>query len=124
MVGGQLLSGCVQGPDYHPPVPEGWSRAWPGAALRSDGVTWWAAFGDPVLSGLIERAREGNADGRVAFARIAESRAALAQAGVPLLPTAEGSASYDRERARAKGVQSLAGRRGSTVAKDHAHGGR
>ncbi len=106
------LAGCVQGPDFQPPeppVPETWSHSWPGTSALLGAETWWEAFGDLTLARLIARARDENLDVRIALARISESRAQLAQAGVKLLPTLEASSSYNRERPSAKGVLSLTG---------------
>lgn len=106
------LGGCVQGPDFAPPappVPTGWSRSWPEATPASGQAAWWDAFDDPILARLIAQARDGNIDVRIALARISQSRAQLAQAGVKRLPTLETSASYNRERPSANGVMSLTG---------------
>ncbi len=113
-----VLAGCVQGPDFKPPappVPAAWSRAWPGTAAVLGATSWWEAFDDPALASLIDRARDESPDVRVALARIAESRANLAQQNVPLLPSLEGSASYNRERPSAEGVLSLTGGRPSVA---------
>ncbi len=111
-----MLTGCVQGPDFQPPtpkVPAGWSHGWsdtaPVAALFHGQPSWWEAFGDATLTRLITRTCDENPDIRVALARVAESRATLAQQAVPLLPSLGGSASYNRERPSAKGVLSLTG---------------
>ena len=106
------IAGCVQGPDFTqptPPVPATWSHAWPETSQLLGVETWWEAFGDPTLARLIARARDENRDVRIALARVAESRAQLAQAGVKLSPTLEASSSYNRERPSAKGVLSLTG---------------
>jgi NodT family efflux transporter outer membrane factor (OMF) lipoprotein len=82
------LGGCVVGPNFKrptPDVPAAWSAAPPPAA---EGKTsqidtapveaadaWWARFGDPELTSLIERARTANLDAKEALLRIAEARA-------------------------------------------------
>jgi len=60
-------------------------------AATLQGVTfdapWWQRFGDPVLSGLIQRALAANLDIRVAALRVEEARAGLRAADSRLAPT-------------------------------------
>ncbi len=70
---------------------------------------WWASFGDPILSELENRALADNLDLQTAAARVAGSRAQLRIAGASGLPNASAGASYFRERASPKGIQSLLG---------------
>lgn len=60
---------------------------------------WWQAFGDPVLSRLVEQARRNNPDVQVAAARVDEARATEAASRALLLPTlgAGVDAAYRRE---------------------------
>ena len=73
-----LVGGCTVGPNYHAPavvVPPVYGGS-PAAGHPSAGLgQWWAAFGDPALNGLIERAQSGNLDVRQAAARVEEARA-------------------------------------------------
>lgn len=80
------LAGCASvGPDYRAPVaaelsvPErfvgGVNEARPASISR-----WWARFGDPVLTQLIDEATIVNLDLAVAAARLTQSREALVQA--------------------------------------------
>jgi NodT family efflux transporter outer membrane factor (OMF) lipoprotein len=69
-----------------------------GAADPNALASWWTAFHDPVLSGLIERAVAGNLDLQQARARIGEARARRWAAQGGLFPTldASGSATWSR----------------------------
>ena len=69
------LSGCVVGPDYAAPTPvvaEAWIS--PVSTAEVDGL-WWRKLDDPTLTELVEAAIAGNADLRVAGARLREVRA-------------------------------------------------
>ncbi len=99
-----FVTGCAAvGPDYVPPtvpVPAGWSSDLAegirtGAAELEE---WWKLFEDPVLSGLIDRASEGNLDLRAAVSRIDEARAMLGVARGARLPRIDADASYSRSR--------------------------
>lgn len=92
-----LICGCFSaGPDYvkpNVPLPEAWrnvemAQVW---ALSEEDekrlAGWWEAFGDPQLSGLIERAVRGNLDLAKAYARIREARARRGIAEAARFPT-------------------------------------
>lgn len=88
-----LLSGCVVGPDYHPPAPphvDGYAptplkmvtaaapEVQAGAAQRFEigrdvPYAWWTRFGSPKLDALVARALRNNPD-------LAAAQAALRQA--------------------------------------------
>ncbi|GGB40341.1 RND transporter [Sphingomonas metalli] len=71
------LAGCTVGPNYRPadPVPVPATFAGPQAAGTGVDVTrWWTTFGDPRLTGLIERALRDNPDIGLAAARVREAR--------------------------------------------------
>ncbi|MEI9985418.1 MAG: efflux transporter outer membrane subunit [Aliidongia sp.] len=110
-----LLTGCTLGPDFTAPDPvapvsflDGKQSAAKSVAVAEPVESrWWEAFGDPVLTGLVERVAAGNLDLRVAEARIAESRAQLRIAGADKYPQINGNASYTREQVSSKGVVSL-----------------
>ena len=79
-----ILGGCTKlGPDFTQPaapVLEGWSTDASEAGFTnepSDPAAWWSVFEDPVLEGLIERARSDNLDLMTAGLRVMEARAAL-----------------------------------------------
>jgi NodT family efflux transporter outer membrane factor (OMF) lipoprotein len=71
-------------------------------AATLQGVTfdapWWQRFGDPVLSGLIQRALAANLDIRVAVLRVEEARAGLRAADARLAPTLALNASASDQR--------------------------
>jgi len=106
-----LLAGCMVGPDYHAPAlaltpafhtPQPAPAPAPAAQTATlDG--WWAAFGDPGLVTVVQRAAAQNLDLAQAHARLVQSRAAARAAGAALLPVADGAGSA------AAGRQSLNG---------------
>jgi len=55
--------------------------------------TWWTGFDDPVLVTVVQRALKQNLDLAAAFERVTQARAAAAEAGAQLLPTADLEAS-------------------------------
>ena len=81
IIGALAFGGCTVGPDYQEPeistVPDAWHVA------ATDGLgegsapiqTWWAVFGDPTLTSLIERAGATNLTLREAVWRVEEARA-------------------------------------------------
>jgi len=75
-----LTGGCLSGPDYEAPVvtmPDAWQQK--ATAGLEDGPTnldrWWTRFGDPLLDGLIEKARLNNLDIYTAALRLEEAMA-------------------------------------------------
>ena len=89
------LAGCVSLPEVDaqslPAAPaaytEGdglWTVATPAEAQPRG--TWWKAFADPVLDGLIERADRHNTSVQGAAARLAQARALLGSARAERLP--------------------------------------
>ncbi len=117
LLGLLILSACTMvGPDYEEPVVD-WLQEWQptvyGNASGKDSSLqknltynnqkktefefWWRLFNDPVLSQLIEKAKQGNHSLRIAGLRIFESRALLGIANSSLYPQLQqvnGSASY------------------------------
>lgn len=89
-----LLAGCVPA---MPPRPEASAVAPPAdwrTSLPADGAIdsqWWARFGDPQLTALVEQARANNTDLAIAAARVAEARAQERVARSLLLPTLSAS---------------------------------
>lgn len=99
---GLALAGCAVGPDYREPepdVPAAWSAALPSTAA-DPGIdeAWWAAFGDPLLSYLVERALIANPDVVRAEAVVAEARALRSQAQAAFFPEIDGSGSITHRR--------------------------
>jgi NodT family efflux transporter outer membrane factor (OMF) lipoprotein len=60
--------------------------------------TWWTGFDDPVLVTVVQRALEQNLDLAAALERVTQARAAAAEAGAQLLPTADLEASVTAQR--------------------------
>ena len=95
------LTGCA-GPRPVVPAaaavtaPAGWRTAFATSTPVTAG--WWRGFGDPVLTGLVERALAGNIDLNVAVTRIAEARANERLARAALLPTLTLSGSIAEQR--------------------------
>ena len=90
LLAGLMLAGCTVGPNYRPPEtaapPAFGGPQPPGAAAGASAVDLarpWAAFGDPVLTGLIERAIRSNPDIEIAASRVRQARLneILARAG-------------------------------------------
>jgi len=108
------VAGCMTvGPDYkrpEAPVPTAWTHGdavatnvSPAAVSATPDATaalsrWWSVFRDPVLSGLVERARAGNLDVRQAEARLRQARAQRALALAERSPTAAANGSASRSR--------------------------
>ncbi len=100
-----LLTACATGPDYHPAVvPPAAAAPFIGAAA-SDLFTaaqpqgdWWRLYDDPVLDRLVRDALAGNADLRVAMARLAKAQALVREErGARELQVAlDGSSQYGR----------------------------
>lgn len=113
-----LCAGCLLGPDYERPetadlLPETFrfvpadtalTNAAPAAVLAE--ADWWAAWGDPLLTNLLERGTAANLTLAQAQARLGQSRATLAAARAALSPSLglSGSASrsktYDPDESR------------------------
>jgi NodT family efflux transporter outer membrane factor (OMF) lipoprotein len=88
------VSGCAVGPSYRKPATtlekfhsavavEARPKGAPTPALE----TWWEGFADPMLSRIVQRARDQNLDLAAALARVRQARAAASEAGAQLLPT-------------------------------------
>lgn len=94
-------AGCsTLGPDYQRPALD-----LPGefAAASQPGepqiaADWWKLYGDPQLEGLVAATLAGNADLRLAAARVEEAEAALREAGAAFYPEVGGGYSYARNR--------------------------
>jgi NodT family efflux transporter outer membrane factor (OMF) lipoprotein len=101
-----MLCGCSVGPAFErpePSLPDRWGASGgesPQTQIEEGEVDarWWAQFGDPVLSGLIDRARESNLDLRVAALRVAQARAQRNAVAGNTAPNVSVSGSYSRQR--------------------------
>jgi NodT family efflux transporter outer membrane factor (OMF) lipoprotein len=96
-----LIAGCVKAPVVRPPklapdVPDRWTAAETPAGHVQEG--WWEAFGDPVLTGLVEQALENNHDLRVAAARLEQAGADERIAREDLKPAVSAGVSGARRR--------------------------
>ena len=98
---GLLLAGCAgPGPRTPPPAGPTVPSAWREGVLQGAPVQagWWQAFGDPVLSELVQRALANNNDVALAAARIGEARAQERAARAVLSPDIGTGASAARSR--------------------------
>ncbi len=117
-----VLTGCVLGPDFKPPVPvtadsrsfldTGKPALAPVSVLdgTSDAPTnaeWWRIFRDPVLTRLEARVADENLDVRTATLRVAQSRAQVASTASAQLPTLNANASDYREQFSANSIFKL-----------------
>ncbi|MDA8519880.1 efflux transporter outer membrane subunit [Acidovorax sp. NCPPB 4044] len=111
LVAALALAGCM-GTPMSPPdphagvaVPSAFAQAPAGAvpwttALPAEAQArgaWWLAFGDPVLSALVERAGEANTDVAQAAARLAQARALLRSANADRSPQVGASTGVARQ---------------------------
>ncbi|MEG3123889.1 efflux transporter outer membrane subunit [Sphingomonas sp. GB1N7] len=90
-LGGCILPGkrAVAPPSSAVVPPPAWRTQLPtGGPVQVD---WWQAFGDPVLSALVERALAANVDIQTAAARVEEARATEALSRAQLLPQIGGT---------------------------------
>lgn len=93
LMGGLALGGCA--PQLRP-LPAGVAIPpaieWRTAVQDTAPIErrWWQGFGDPQLAALVERARAGNADVRLAAARVEEARGVEAASRSLLFPALEG----------------------------------
>lgn len=90
--------GCQIGPQYRCPdmeMPPSWT-ACPEICEETRIADWWGEFGDPLLSGLMERAAAENIDVQLALLRVLEVRAELKQKASSLFPQINGSFSLGK----------------------------
>jgi NodT family efflux transporter outer membrane factor (OMF) lipoprotein len=100
--GALALGACTVGPTYQRPalgLTASFHTPPPAAApddLVADRSVWWASFGDPELTRVVERATAQNLTLAQARARVLQSRAAAHAAGAALLPVIDGSGGVGR----------------------------
>jgi outer membrane protein, multidrug efflux system len=90
-----LLPACAVGPDYVRPqteTPQNWRTAYAGNADLAD-TAWWERFGDPVMTGLIEKALKNNLDVKIAAAAVDQYLGALQTTSSQFFPQITGDAS-------------------------------
>jgi len=98
-----LLAGCASAPDTAPaPVQVTDTRWSAGNHSARAGAEWWKAFGDPALSGLIDRALRESPDLAVAAARVREARAFVSAADAALLPRLDAQLAQQAQRISAE----------------------
>ena len=108
-----MLSGCVVGPKYHPPIPpppapvykesptqsqeaELWTPAQPAdAKLRGK---WWEIFNDSELNALEEQLDINNQNIKQFFENFMEARAIVREARSQYFPTLSVAPSFNRSR--------------------------
>ena len=85
-----VLGGCAIGPDYlrpEQPLPKQFNET---ASSTQEAATvnarWWTLFNDATLNALVERGLQGNADLRLAVARVEQAEALSREAGATLFP--------------------------------------
>lgn len=122
LTGMLALSACAVGPDYTPvqaPLASAYASqdalrdvqaTSPAGTVSLD--TWWLGFHDPALTRIIERVLAQNLDMAAAEARIAQARAAAAQAGAEYLPRIDLQGTAARQR---QSLESPLGRIGSAL---------
>src|SRR5437879_988086 len=96
------VSGCAVGPSYRKRATTlenfhsvGAFATRPTSAPTPALETWWDGFNDPMLSRIVQRARDQNLD-LAALARVQQARAATREAGARLLPTLDLNAQATR----------------------------
>ena len=106
VIGLLALTGCAVGPDYTRPAMQApdayketgeWKVAEPGDQIPRG--KWWAAFGDPVLDGLMEKVEVSNQSLKAAEARYRQAQAAVATARAGYFPSVSAGVSAARSRA-------------------------
>jgi outer membrane protein, multidrug efflux system len=97
------LTGCVVGPNYHPPRPNlpdrfverGESAGREGGATASE-IAWWRSFDDATLNKMIAEAQRSAPDIAESEARLREARALEGIAVAARYPTVEATGAYAR----------------------------
>ncbi|MBL8752511.1 MAG: efflux transporter outer membrane subunit [Planctomycetes bacterium] len=96
-----FVAACTSvGPDHVPPtmtLAAGWQQPATAGLARDaiDEQPFWRAFGDPVLTGLVEQALAQNLDLRAALARLEGARALRGVAAADRWPSLDGRAGYE-----------------------------
>ncbi|MBV8916350.1 MAG: efflux transporter outer membrane subunit [Acetobacteraceae bacterium] len=131
-----LLAGCTVGPNFEAPnpwSPLSWFRRTTSAANPSRlsmpvaepvDPEWWSVLHDPVLTGLMRRVAASNLDVRVASLRLAEARAQAGVTAAGLYPSANGNASYTREKISEVGAVSALSSGSNPATQSNGLGGR
>lgn len=95
-----LLSACsvppVNPPATSVPLTAAFARAGAAAAIPAFEGTWWAGYGDPALTALVQESLISNQDVAIALQRVAQARAGGHAQGSRLWPTVGVQASASR----------------------------
>ena len=98
-----LLAGCTTvGPDYQRPevpLPSEYPEPAPAQTVAEAKIApdWWRLYQDTTLDELVAAGRKGNADVRLAIARVQEAEGALREVRASVFPEVLGNASYVRQ---------------------------
>lgn len=96
-----LLTACTRTAAIAPVPPVMNPATWRGEASDEAVVvdaSWWQRFGDPVLSGLVDKALANNSDIGIAAGRVREARGNVRAARATLFPTLDAGMVGGRER--------------------------
>ncbi|MBS0480069.1 MAG: efflux transporter outer membrane subunit [Proteobacteria bacterium] len=108
------VAACTVGPNYTKPeiaVPATYAgvQVTPAPGQAIDPARWWEAFGDPTLTGLIDRALKDNPTMAVAASRVRQARLGEMQARAQYKPTVDATANTtDIKFSKNAGFSSLA----------------
>ena len=108
------ITACTVGPNYTKPdlaVPAGFAgpQGAPPPGQAVDPARWWEAFGDPVLTGLIDRALKDSPDMATAASRVRQARLGEIQARAQYKPVVNADANAtDIKFSKNAGFSSLA----------------
>ncbi|WP_242182195.1 efflux transporter outer membrane subunit [Sphingomonas sp. CARO-RG-8B-R24-01] len=114
LLGSTLLAGCTVGPNYHAPtmpVPPAFAERQlaPAPGAQVDPARWWAAFGDPRLDSLVERALKGSPDIAMAASRVRQARLQEISARAVGKPTVDATGNVSHiEFSKNAGLSSIA----------------
>ena len=98
-----MVAGCTTvGPDYKRPeipLPAEYPEPAPAQTVAEAKVPadWWRLYQDTTLDELVAAGRKGNADVRLAIARVQEAEGALREVRAAMFPEVVGNASYVRQ---------------------------
>lgn len=99
-----FLSGCLVGPNYHPPtvmLPDVYSEdrlVETDEFVDEDLAHWWTAFNDPFLNDLLAESLRGNFDLLVALEQVCQARANYWVQVTAILPELDSDLQITRSR--------------------------
>jgi len=106
-LGISILSGCMVGPNFHPPQPTTVPNGWVGVektptepsivtTAQLELTQWWKQFDEPVLTMLVDEALKANLDLKIAETRLREARATRGVVAGGLWPAVTASGGYQK----------------------------